>query len=183
MRGRATKTVKNGLTIMKTGILTMASVIIVLISLLSYLPMGVKSNSSSEPLKTDPVYHTHVFEMELHKDTMPWPYVLIWDASWFQGLNFGYLNWWPTCGGCIVYDTWPNHYPWMGNVDNNFFQVYVPPITADTTSQSIIDSMQMAKQSEELISAIETIQARETIDTDSKWKRFFKKIKRFRLFS
>lgn len=162
----------------------MASVIIVLISLLSYLPMGVKSNSSSEPLKTDPVYHTHVFEMELHKDTMPWPFVLIWDASWFQGMNFGYLNWWPTCGGCIVYDSWwPNQYPWMNNMDNNFFPVNAEQAVNDSPTQSRIDSAQLVNQSEELFMAIETIQARDTIDEDSKWKRFFKKLKRFRLFS
>jgi len=169
---------------MKTGILTIASVIIVLIPLLSYLPMGVISNSSSEPLKTDPVYHTHVFEMELHKDTMPWPFVLIWDASWFQGMNFGYLNWWPTCGGSIYYDSWwPNQYPWMNNMDNNFFPVNAELAVNDSTTQSRIDSAQLVKQSEELLMAIETIQARDTIDEDSRWKRFFKKLKRFRLFS
>jgi hypothetical protein len=41
----------------------------------------------------------------------------------------------------------------------------------------------MLKQSEELRMAIETIQARDSIDSDSKWKRFFKKMRRFRLFS
>lgn len=136
-----------------------------------------------EPLKTDPVYSTHVFEMELHKDTMPLPFFLIWDPNWFHCLNLVNTCWWPTCGGCIVYDIWPNQYPWMGNVDNNFFQVYVPPITADTTNQSSIDSAQMLKQSEELRMAIETIQARDSIDSDTKWKRFFKKMRRFRLFS
>ncbi len=136
-----------------------------------------------EPLKTDPVYSTHVFEMELHKDTMPMPFILIWDPNWFQYLNLVNTCGWLTCGGCIIYDTWPNQYPWMGNMDNNFFQVYVPPITADTTNQSIVDSTEMVKQSEELLTAIEAIQARDTIDMDSKWKRFLKKVRKFILFS
>lgn len=136
-----------------------------------------------EPLKTDPTYTTHVFEMELHKDTLPLTFILTWDPSWFQ---WGLPNmnlWHPTCGGCIVYDTWPNQYPWMGAMDNNFFQAYVPPNTPDSANQSIVDSTQMVKQSEELLMAIETIQARDTIYTDSKWKRLVKRMRRFRLFS
>ena len=140
-----------------------------------------------EPLKTDPVYSTHVFEMELHKDTMPMPFILIWDPNWI--LNFGVMNWWPTCGGCIVYDSWPFPQPWSMpqnwtvNMDNNFFQVNAEQAVNDSTTQSRIDSAQMLKQSEELRMAIETIQARDSIDSDSKWKRFFKKMRRFRLFS
>jgi hypothetical protein len=132
-------------------------------------------------LKTTPVFYTHRFEMELHKDTMFYP-ILIW-----EGWDFVYPifcnSWYPTCGGCIVYDGWPYSpgFPYPGFNKASMIGWPLANTNQDTLSSSA-DSLLVAKELMAIPDSI-IITPSDAEPTPSRWTRFKQKVRSFRIFS
>ena len=137
---------------------------------------GVQSGLR-DSLQTDPIYSTHVFEMELHKDTLPLTFILTWDPNWYQWFLPNMNMWYPTCGGFIVYDTWPNQYPWMGN---NGLGINFP---VDSAQLKSIDSIAAEIITNETVIALSPQNLSDTSETDTRWQRLIKRLRKFRIFS
>lgn len=155
-------------------------VIPLLIGVLILVVFYIK-NASRQPANlfsahsTAPVYYTHRFEMELHKDTMFYP-ILIWPV-WDFFLSGIYNQWYPTCGGCIVYDGWPYPpgfpYPNFNSVSLNGWPLANP--NQDTLSTPA-DSLLVAKESIALHDSV-TIAPSDAVLPQSRWTRFKRKVR------
>lgn len=137
--------------------------------------------NSSVDLPTHPVYFTQRFEMELHKDTMFYP-ILIW-----EGWDFVYPifcnSWYPTCGGCIVYDGWPYPpgFPYPGFNKASMIGWPLDYPNQDTLSTRT-DSLLVAKEPMAMPDSL-TVTPSDAEPTPSRWMRFKRKIRSFRIFS
>lgn len=155
-------------------------VIPLLIGVLILVVFYIK-NASRQPANlfsahsTAPVYYTHRFEMELHKDTMFYPILIL------EGWNFVFPifcnTWYPTCGGCIVYDNWP--YP-LGFTYPSFNKASMIGWPLDYPNQDTLstpaDSLLVAKESIALHDSV-TIAPSDAVLPQSRWTRFKRKIK------
>jgi len=155
----------------------------VLIGVLILVVFYVKNTSrqpanSFLPHTTEPVYYTHRFEMELHKDTMFYPILIL------EGWNFVFPifcnTWYPTCGGCggcNVYDNWPYPpgfpYPNFNSVSLNGWPLANP--NQDTLSTPA-DSLLVAKESIALHDSV-TIAPSDAVLPQSRWTRFKRKVR------
>jgi len=155
----------------------------VLIGVLILVVFYVK-NTSRQPANsflantTEPVYYTHRFEMELHKDTMFYPILIL------EGWNFVFPifcnTWYPTCGGCggcNVYDNWPYPpgfpYPSFNKASMIGWPQDYP--NQDTLSSSA-DSLLVAKESISLPDSV-TIAPSDAVLPQSRWTRFKRKVR------
>ncbi len=124
---------------------------------------------------TEPVYYTHRFEMELHKDTMFYPIIFLPDWNFVFPMFCN--TWYPTCGGCIVYDNWPYPpgFPYP-NFNNNTLVGWPQNSPPPDTLFSQPDSLLVAKESIALPdSVIKTLG--EAVFPQSRWMRFKRKIR------
>jgi hypothetical protein len=158
----------------------------VLIGVLILVVFYVKNTSrqpanSFLPHTTEPVYYTHRFEMELHKDTMFYPILIL------EGWNFVFPifcnTWYPTCGGCIVYDNWP-YPPGFPYPNYNNAALVGWPLTnpSQDTLGTRADSLLVAKESIALHDSV-TIAPSDAVLPQSRWTRFKRKVRNFRIFS
>jgi hypothetical protein len=161
-------------------------VIPLLIGVLILVVFYVKNTSrqpanSFLPHTTEPVYYTHRFEMELHKDTMFYPILIL------EGWNFVFPifcnTWYPTCGGCIVYDNWP-YPPGFPYPNYNNAALVGWPLTnpSQDTLGTRADSLLVAKEPMALHDSV-TVAPSATVPTPSRWTRFKQKVRSFRIFS
>ncbi len=131
--------------------------------------------------QTHPVYYTHRFEMELHKDTMFYSILILegWDLIFPIFCN----SWYPTCGGCIVYDNWPYPpgFPYPSFDKASMIGWPLANTNQDTLSSSA-DSLFVAKEPTVMPDSV-TIAPSATVPTPSRWTRFKQKVRSFRIFS
>lgn len=73
-------------------------------------------------LNTEPIYCNQPV------DTTPYFFLIPWDFQWILLPSYC-CNWYPICGGCVVYD---NQFPFH-NFDNHYFPVTSNQMMADTT--------------------------------------------------
>jgi hypothetical protein len=157
--------------------------LIILFFWICYRKSQVESlpEKSCLPLITSPVYHTHRFEMELHKDTMFYPILILegWDLIFPIFCN----SWYPTCGGCIVYDNWPYPpgFPYPSFDKASMIGWPLANTNQDTLSSSA-DSLLVAKEPTVMSDSV-TIAPIATVPTSSRWTRFKQKVRSFRIFS
>jgi hypothetical protein len=154
----------------------------VLILVVFYVKNTIRQPANSFlPHTAEPVYYTHRFEMELHKDTMFYPILIL------EGWNFVFPifcnTWYPTCGGCIVYDNWP-YPPGFPYPNYNNAELVGWPLTnpSQDTLGTRADSLLVAKVPMALQDSV-TIKPIDTVPNPSRWKRFKRKIRNFRIFS
>ncbi len=115
------------------------------------------------------------FEIQFYKNTMFYP-ILIWPV-WDFFLSGIYNQWYPTCGGCIVYDGWP--YP-PGFPYPSFNKASMIGWPQDNPNQDTLsssaDSLLVAKEPMVMPDSV-TIAPCEAVLPQSRWTRFKRKIK------
>ncbi len=158
----------------------------VLIGVLILVVFYIK-NTSRQPANsflahtTEPVYYTHRFEMELHKDTMFYPILIL--EGWDLIFPIFCSSWYPTCGGCFVFDGWPYPpgFPYPSFDKASMIGWPLANTSQDTLSTSA-DSLLVAKEPMVMPDSV-TIAPSAAVPTPSRWTRFKQKVRSFRIFS